>query len=454
MKKMKPFAIILVCLLFVYGLAACSGGSNTPANNKEATPPSSNQPAPETAEEEPKEEAIDLGGRTIKLSAWWDLTPKGETASEKARLDKIAELEKKYNMKIEFVNVPWGEYVDTFTTSVLAGEPFADIVRMEVKWALPAILNGLLLPLDEFTSASSDINTENNYVEKIAPVAGGEYGFKPIDVGGVGLHYNRDIFKQYGLPDLHELYNRGELTWDKLLEIARDATRDTNGDGKPDVWGWSGWAAHVSRNMVAANGARIANDSTGEQGLTDPKTIEALEFVHKLYNVENVVYLKSGNKMEWTEWDSFKDGKSAMWIAAEWQVGDIPFDFGVVPIPNGPGGSKDFTYNNGGGHAYFIPKGVKDAEILYHIFEEMEMIPPFEDYVGQDYLEQRYKHQEDIDVFLSNINGTGVLEMEEAYPDFPFYPVIDEVILQNASVTATVEKFKQQAQEAMDKLKQ
>ena len=39
-------------------------------------------------------------------------------------LDRIAELEEAYNMNIEFVQVPWEEYVDTFTTSVLAGEPF------------------------------------------------------------------------------------------------------------------------------------------------------------------------------------------------------------------------------------------------------------------------------------------------------------------------------------------
>ena len=151
--------------------------------------------------------------------------------------------------------------------------------------------------------------------------------------------------------------------------------------------GWSGWVSHVARNLIAANGARIADDSTGEQGLTDPRTIEALEFVQRLYNVENVVYLKSGSKSEYTEWDSFRDGVSAMWIAHEWQVADVPFDIGLVPIPNGPSGSPEATFNFGGAHAYFIPKGVEDPNIVYRIFEEIQMIPPFEDYVGQDYLE-------------------------------------------------------------------
>ena len=455
--KLKGFTICLLFLMLAFSLAACASGSNSSESAPDTSEPEPVEQSGEDTEEPEVEqyvEAIDLGGRTIRISAWWDLTPPGETAGERAMLERIAELEEAYNMKIEFVQVPWDEYVDTFTTSVLAGEPFADIVRMEVKWALPAILNGLLLEIDEFTDGSMDIQNEQKYVRKINPIAGGEYGFSHHEVNGAALHYNRDIFRQLGLPDLQELFLNGELTWQRMLDLAIEATRDLDGDGTPDVWGWSGWAAHVARNLIAANGARIADDATGQQGLTDPRTIEALEFVQRLYNVENVVYLRSGSKSEYTEWESFLDGKSAMWIAHEWQVGDVPFDFGVVPIPNGPSGSPEATYNNGGAHAYFIPKGVEDPHIVYRIYEEMQMIPQFEDYVGQDYLESRYRTQQDIDIFLQYVNGTGVLEMEEAYPDFPFYAVIDEIIEQNVSVSATVEKYKQEAQDAMDRLGQ
>src|SRR5690606_3465443 len=133
-----------------------------------------------------------------------------------------------------------------------AGEPFADIVRMEVKWALPAILNGLLLEIDEFTDGSMDIQNEQKYVRKINPIAGGEYGFSHHEVNGAALHYNRDIFRQLSLPDLQELFLKGELTWQRMLDLAIEATRDLDGDGTPDVWGWSGWAAHVARNLIAA----------------------------------------------------------------------------------------------------------------------------------------------------------------------------------------------------------
>ena len=100
------------------------------------TPPATPAPSTETAAETPKEEPaepeaepVDLGGRVIKVASWWDLKPVEAQQREKARLEKIAEIEKKYNCKIEFVNVPFEEYMNKFTTSVLAGEPFADIVR-------------------------------------------------------------------------------------------------------------------------------------------------------------------------------------------------------------------------------------------------------------------------------------------------------------------------------------
>ena len=109
----------------------------------------------------------------IKVASWWDLKPAGTTAGEKARLEKIAEIEKKYNCKIEFVNVPFEEYMNKFTTSVLAGEPFADIVRLEYKSALPAIMKGQILPISEFTTDQNNINNEADLQTKYPAIGGG-----------------------------------------------------------------------------------------------------------------------------------------------------------------------------------------------------------------------------------------------------------------------------------------
>ena len=98
------------------------------------------------------------------------------------------------------------------------------------------------------------------------------------------------------LPDPQELYNQGEWNWDKFMELAKQATKDTDNDGKIDVYGFSGWPIDVLRHFTAANGGTIVDDENAKEGLSDPKTIEAAEFVKRLYNVENVVKVKTGIK--------------------------------------------------------------------------------------------------------------------------------------------------------------
>lgn len=455
MRKMKGLSLLFICLMFV--ITACSGGGGAQTEAPKTEPaPAAEQAGSETPKEEepaqPAAEPVDLGGRVIKVAAWWDLTPAGNTADEKARLEKIAEVEKKYNVKIEFVNVPFEEYMNKFTTSVLAGEPFADIVQLEYKSALPAIMKGQLLPISEFTTDQNNINNEANLQMKYPAIGGGEYGFdNPISLG-LGLHYNRELFKKHGLPDLQELHAKGEWNWDKFMEIAKQATKDTNNDGKTDVWGFSGWAIDAVKHFTAANGGKIVDDANGKEGLSDPKTLEAAEFVNRLYNVEKVVKVKSGNKTNWEETNTFKDGDVAMFPAAEWMLGDVTFEVGIVPIPNGPQGSPEATYANTAASAKFIPKGVEDPVIVYQIYEETFDIQSTEEYPGQDYLEGIYTNQEDIDMIREHIAGTGVITVDEAYTDYPTGAFIEDIIVNNQSVTATAEKYKQQAQAAVDKM--
>jgi len=450
MKSMKVLTLMMICAMMLTVLAACGKNEGNKANEASSTPSASASSSPESSAE-PEVAPIKLGGRTIQIAQNWDGTPTDDTAAGKARLEKIAELEEMYDVKIKYISLPSEELHEKFITTTLAGEPFADIVRLEYTKALTGALNGQLTKLSDITSPTADINNENKLLRKAPAIGGEEYGFDGLGNNGVMMHYNRDIFQKLGLPDPHELYNKGEWTWDKFLEIAKLATKDTDNDGKIDVWGFSGWAGKVGRDLAASNGAKVADDATGKEGLTNPATIEALEFLNKLYNEENVVKIKTGKKSNWEEQDTFKDGDVAMFITADWQMWELPFDFGLVPVPMGPKGSKEFTYALEG-HGLFIPKGVKNADVVFHIYEQMQNIPESEEYPSQNYLEERYKHEEDIQMLREHVVGTGLITLEAAYPDYPYFKAVQEIIDDNASVTATVEKYKQQAQAAMDSL--
>ncbi|WP_274361297.1 ABC transporter substrate-binding protein [Paenibacillus thermotolerans] len=458
MKNMKVLSILLI--VFMLALTACAGGGGGSKNNADDNGTTTETPADDSgsnvAEEEPPADeppAMDLGGRTIRMAAWWDLKPAGNTAGEKAALEKYAELEKKYNFKFEFLNVPWDEYWDKFTTTVLAGEPFADVLIYELKRAIVPIQQGQMLPLSEFTKPTSDINNEQRLAKPLPAIGGVDYGFTTPGVSVVGLHYNRDLFKKLGLPDLQELYNNGEWTWEKFMDVAKLATRDTDNDGKLDTYGFAGWPADVARHFAAANGVSFVNPDTLEDMSNDPRMIEALEFVNRLFNVENVTKVKTGNKMDWNESNTFKDGDVAMFITYDWNIGDLTFEPGVVPVPLGPSGDPKFTHARPDLNGWFIPKGVKDPQVVYQIFEEMRDLPPTEEYMGQDWLESRYKTEEDIKMALEHINGTGLVAIEESVPEYPFYTIMDEIIVQNKSVTAAVEGNKQKAEAAVAGIK-
>ncbi|MGN7455674.1 ABC transporter substrate-binding protein [Paenibacillus pasadenensis] len=455
MKRRPKMGLVLGMSLTLL-LSACSGnnGGGAATNGAAATPGS--EPAASAAPAEtaaPEAAPPDLGGRVLKFAAWWDLKPAGNTASEKERLAKIAEVEKKYNVKIEFVNVPFEEYMPKFTATVLTGEPFADIMQMEYKSALPAALKGQLLKVDEFTSPEDDINQEKKLMVRTPAIAGQEYGFDNPGMAGSGIHYNRDLFKKLGLPDLQELYASGQWNWDKFLEIAKQATKDTDNDGKTDTYGFSGWSIDIARNFVAANGGAFVDPENKAEGFTNPNTIEAVEFVNKLYNVENVVKNKTGDRMNYEEFNTFKDGDVAMFPAPIWAVSsELPFDFGVVPFPVGPHGSDKFTFADSGSAAKFIPKGVKDPQLVYKIYEETFDIAQTEDFPGQEWLEGQYNHEEDIMMMKDNINGKGQIVLEDAYPDYPTGKFLTDILVNSQSVTASAQKYKPEAEASIGKL--
>ncbi|KHF32822.1 hypothetical protein CM49_04908 [Paenibacillus sp. P1XP2] len=60
---------------------------------------------------------------------------KEKSPADEEQIKLIEEVEKKYNTKIEFVKFgDYNKYVENFTTTSLSGEPFADIVLLELFW--------------------------------------------------------------------------------------------------------------------------------------------------------------------------------------------------------------------------------------------------------------------------------------------------------------------------------
>ena len=104
-------------------------------------------------------------------------------------------------------------------------------------------------------------------------------------------YYNKTMLAESGAPDPWDDLN-GDLSWDDMVVIAKAVTKDTNGDGKPDVWGIKlGYndLDYQLGGIIYSNGGKTHDYETMQYTLTDPKTIEAVQFVYDLVHTEKLI---------------------------------------------------------------------------------------------------------------------------------------------------------------------
>lgn len=373
--------VLLLAFVFVISMFAGCAKKEEPTDVTEE-PKTPEEPAEqpeepaEQPEKEPEEEIRDLGGRVIKVAAWWDMTPQPGTTYGERQITRREEMEQKYNFKFEFINMPWEEVVETYTSSVLAGDPAADIFTLEDGWLVGLVNKGFVQPLDEWFDFNED--KWDPLTKKLSTFDGKIYGMSTGKWWPRGIvFFNKKIFERENLPDPYELLFNGEWTWEKMREIAKAATKDTDGDGVIDQWGIAGIDMDLA--LIYSNGATFADIKDGKAvlNLRDPKVVEALNFYYELANVDKILY----NKFTYSDsppWDiaatMFQDGKVAMFWYQYWKIDDfknnMSDDYGILLPPIGPSDpDKKYKCLVSGHNFQTIPKNVKNPEDVAFIWD-------------------------------------------------------------------------------------
>ena len=402
MKQMsKKWMALIVSSIMALAMTGCGGESATSGEASSAGSTASETPkaeenasaeatSSETAEETTTEayEAVDLGGRTIKVGIWWDvfvssdyqtleeITAAGGTYNNaettQMQLDNVRRIEEKYNCKIQFVNLGWDGIIESINTSVTAGTPECDIYLCDMSFGLAPAVNGYVQKISSYAPENADILNDQTILRPVDVLGDSDLFFtesSPIPTGAMYMVYNASIIDSLGLESPEELASKGEWTWDKFAEYAKACTRDTDGDGNPDVYGYgSAWTLTV-QGFGASNNAIIAGSTT--EGLSSPETTETFEFINKLYNEDKSArpYMDDWND-DLLAWSS---GKVAFSFTQPWiliqEVNNHDFEMRVVPAPTGPHGDGSMT-PPAIVNSYMIPVGVKDPENVYKVFEE------------------------------------------------------------------------------------
>ncbi|KUP21795.1 extracellular solute-binding protein [Paenibacillus sp. DMB5] len=460
----KRLCTTLLSLTMVFTLAACSGGNSGSGSNAQgntATPApteaaensgNGNNGESNTAVEEDVEATpemdFDMGGRTIKIVAWWDMTIPEDNPDNIQRKKNLDELMKKHNFKVEYVNIDFGEYQAKVTASLLAGEPIGDIVRLGKSYMIPALVKqDLLWPIDEYTKNARVFNqkTTNEYMQ----YNGRGYAFTENQANLVqGIFYNKTLMNKLGMKPLQEYVDEDNWNWDTFIQVAKEANKDTNNDGKLDTWGLA--------NNGLMDQALYSNEATltsgDKQTLDDPKTLESFGLVSRLAT-EKVSRPTEGG--DWTEpAQFFRQGNTLMYAGALYELNGFKtdmqdYELSFVPFPKGPSAT---TYHSAEAlyQALTIPKAVENPEQLMYIWEKINDIDSIYDYPDQGSYESVFTTEEDIENAKMVAPNMVVLD-HNTFPNLPYYDIIGELTSGN-SVSTVVEKYKAKVQAAIDEV--
>lgn len=277
-------------------------------------------------------EEYDLDGATVTFVFWGNLFP-DDNLEMLQRKEMAEEL---FHCQIDMLVIGWGEVVEVLMTRLLSGETEYDIWRVGSDHFWPLVSQGAIFPAGDILPSGyyERLSTQTS----VSTFRGTRYDFSDPHPGG-GLHvlyWNKDLFARHDLPNLYELYESGQWTWDAMAAIATDATMDTTGDGQIDQWGLVNVIETTPFVGFSNNAAPTRVDENGRVyfAYEEEQAIETLRQIQNWVSVDRIAH----------GWgiDRFTQGKAAMaydvlWTASTFK-NNMEDEFGIVPFPLGPHG--------------------------------------------------------------------------------------------------------------------
>jgi multiple sugar transport system substrate-binding protein len=268
---------------------------------------------------------------------------------------------------VQLEAVAGSDYYTRLLTQIAAGDA-PDIMQIGDDAVPMFVSKGAFLPLDDYMTGAYGIDTSIYLPGTLKP---GQYQgksyFMPKDFSPMAVYYNKKIFDAYDVP-----YPTDDWTWADLLETAQKLTKDTNNDGRTDIWGVqlsANWTSGFEYWVGAAGGRLISPDGKSYVGYMDStETIEAVQFYMDLYNLHKVApppadfNLWAGGNPE------FESGKAAMRVFGRWPQSGLlnnpNVDLGVVGVPAGRQPANVLFW---GGFGIF--SGTKNAEAAWRFLK-------------------------------------------------------------------------------------
>lgn len=323
--KRKLFVLVSLVILASFVLSACAQPTSAPTQAETTAPAAAETTAPATTEA-PAVEPV-----TLRFANQF-------SDAESAKMDEIIQKFETENpdIKIEVERNNDSNFYDKLVTSIL-GEAAPDIARVEPTKAAQYIAAGYAAKLDEYIPQAL---RDEFFAGTLEPLVkdGSIYGV-PQDVSTMVLFYRTDLFSAASIAN-------PPATWDELVTDSQALTKDTNGDGNPDVYGiglFGGWGAFEFYPWFWQAGAVMLNNDNGTitPAFNSPEGVSALQFWVDLENKYKVMPVGLATAGEDDVKGPFVAGQIAMFTSGPWTIAslkqntEIDGKWAIAPLPAG-----------------------------------------------------------------------------------------------------------------------
>jgi multiple sugar transport system substrate-binding protein len=315
MKKIL-FSLVIVALLL---LTACGGNKATVATSQA---PVGTSAVPSVTSAAPVKITYMEWGDPAELDVWKAIVSDFEAANP--------------NISVDVQVSDWDSYWTKLKT-LLAASSSPDVFAMDAPLYLDYQARGSLLNLQPYIDKNPGMldglfpNTLEAY-----KTPQGYFGL-PRDFQTIVVFYNKDMFDKAGVA-----YPKADWTYDDLRATAKTLTKDTNGDGTIDQFGYvidpwdmePGWS-----EILWAFGGDIINADHTKTLIGEPKARQAWQFLSDMMHVDKSI--PDPNTTSQYGGDLFLSGNAAMMAMGHWAVPsytEATFKWDVVPMPAGPAG--------------------------------------------------------------------------------------------------------------------
>lgn len=346
--KRKMMAMLL-CAAMVTGLSACGSGQGS-AEDKTAENATKNAEVTAASQEE----------IVLDFPSWQATEPGFQEFWEEA----VAEFENRHeNVKINLYQVPFDSYVDTLTTLYAANTP-PQITHIPSRYFAQFSDMGWFEPLNERLEETNILENWTSLQDGLS-VDGEYYGVLLLG-NGYSMFYNKAMFDEAGLDIPTDV--------DSFMEAAKALTKDEDGDGDPEVYGFgacqvtdTNFYNEATSFLVGMGGKWSENGDLSP--MTSDKTVEAMTLYQSLFqNNYTPVGLSVEQKRQY-----FVEGKMAMIFDGPWVISLIdsaPEEIkdnllvDTIPFENVPGSMSNSLH---------IPASISDEEKAL-VWEFIQMV--------------------------------------------------------------------------------